>query len=171
MNLMNRRFAATLMLGVLAASMIATAAEAGHGYGNRRWKPGPPRDYAVRRVATSYPTHRVTYVRSHSDAGPLFAGLVGGLILGAALSSHAQPVVHTSYSYWDPYCDESFASLEVYRSHVGRYHHPRVVRVIEVGSGRCVRDMCWRGDEWRDYDGPDDWNDGHWQDRGDDYDE
>jgi hypothetical protein len=158
----NRRLAATLMLGVIAASVLAPAAEAGH---YRRYKPGPPQGYVVRRVATVYPTHRVTYVRSHSDAAPLFAGLVGGLILGAALSSRAQPVVQTSYSYWDPYCDESFASLEIYRSHVRHYHHPRVVRVIEIGSGRCVRDMCWRDDQWRDYDGPADWNDGYWQDR------
>jgi len=31
--------------------------------------------------------------RNHVGAGPVFAGLVGGMILGAVLSSHAQPVM------------------------------------------------------------------------------
>lgn len=153
--LKDRRVAATLMLGVIAAALIAPAAEAGHGYGHRRWKSGPRE---VRYVQPA-PVPHYAYRHHHSDAAPLFAGLVGGLILGSVLSN-SQPAVHAGYSYWDPYCDESFGSLEIYRSHVRHCSHPRVVRVIEVSNGRHVRDLCWRDDAWRVYDdGGDRWDD------------
>ena len=145
----HRGLAATLMLGVMAATLIAPAAEAGHGRGNsRRWKSGPPSGYDVRYSAPAYPAPRAYYGRQHSDAVPLFAGLVGGLVLGAALS-HSQSAVHANYSYWDPYCEESYSSLESYQSHVRGCHHPRVARVIEISSGDCVRVSAWRDNAWR----------------------
>lgn len=149
-----RRAAATLMLVVIATTFVAPLAEAGNGRGNgngRRWKHAP----VVREVHHSYPARparHVTYVRRHSDAGPILAGIVGGLVLGAVLSN-AQTSVHANYSYWDPYCEESYGSLERYRSHSRGCDHPQVVRVIEVSSGDYVRDVCWRDNAWREYDG------------------
>lgn len=151
-----RSAVAILMLGVFATSMVAPVAEAGHGRGNsRRWKRAP----VVREVRYSSPScaaPRVSYVRRHSDAGPILAGIVGGIVLGAALAN-AQPAVHASYSYWDPYCETSYGSLSSYRSHIRGCGHPQVVRVIEVRSGDPVRDLCWQNDAWREYHG--DWRD------------
>ncbi|MEO5618880.1 MAG: hypothetical protein ABIS67_14020 [Candidatus Eisenbacteria bacterium] len=166
----NRRIGAVLMLGVIATTLLAPLAEAGHGRGNgrgngRRWKHAP---VVVREVHHSYPVHastRVSYVRRQSNAGPILAGIVGGLVLGAALS-HAQPSVRASYSYYDPYCEESYGSLERYRSHSRGCDHPQVVRVIEVSSGDCVRDLCWRDNGWRDYDGGRNYDDGRCYDDG-----
>jgi len=140
----HRRTLAVIMLSAFLAASLAPAAEAGHAYG-RRWKPGPP----VRTVRYSQPYYGSQYrVVHHSDAGPILAGSVGGIVLGAALS-HAQPVVvHADYNYWDPYCDEGFVSLDAYRSHLYRHHHPGVVRVIEVSSGDCVRTMHWDNEDW-----------------------
>jgi len=148
-----RRAVATLMLGVVATMLVAPVAEAGHGRGHRRYK----RVAVVREVryaAPSCPTP-VYYQRRHSDAGPILAGIVGGLVLGAALSN-AQPAVHASYSYWDPYCEDSYTSLTSYRTHSRHCSHPQVVRVVEVRSGDPVRDLCWQNDAWREYDG--DWD-------------
>ncbi len=144
-----RRMVATLVLGALATTLVAPVAEAGHDRGrHRRWK----HVREVRCDVRPAPVSHVTYVHRHSDAGPIPAGIVGGLVLGAALSN-AQPAVHASYSYWDPYCEVSYGSLERARSHFRGCDHPRVVRVIEVRSGDYVRDLCWRDSAWREYHG------------------
>src|SRR5262249_18665677 len=83
-----------------------------------------------------------TYVVRRSNAGPVFAGFLGGLFLGASLA-HAAPA---GYAYYDPYCHESFATLDVYYEHVPVHHHPSVVRVIE-DDGTCGD---WRGGDDED---------------------
>lgn len=165
-----RRVAAVLMLGAFATTMVAPLAEAGNGRGRghgRRYK----NVQVVREVHRSYPAYpyrRVTYVRRQSNAGPILAGVVGGLILGSVLSnSNVHASVHADYSYYDPYCETSYRSLERYRSHSRGCDHPQVVRVIEVSNGNHVRDMCWRDNGWREYKG--DWrNDGGYDRHGDD---
>ena len=156
----HRRVISTLMLSVVAGTLLAQTASAGNAYGHyRRWKGGPP-EREVRWVAPE--PNRVVVVH-HSDAGPIFAGLVGGLILGAAIAnanSNTQPVEPISYSYWDPYCHERFSSLAAYDAHLRYYHHPQYVRVIDVSDGRCVQRLNWCDHGWRPCggDGDGDWD-------------
>jgi len=135
-----RRWAATLMLGLIAATSVVPAAEAGVGH-YRRWKPGPSVGY----VREGYPVR--VYERSSSGSGvaPFLFGLVGGVILGSALSNSAHA------SYYDPYCETSFNSLDACRSHFRGCGHPEVIRVVE--GGRYTRDMCWSQGAWHDYRG------------------
>jgi len=149
---LHRRVISTLMLSLLAATFLAQTASAGNAYG-RRWKGGPWQREA-RWVAPQ--PNRVVVVH-HSDAGPIFAGLVGGLILGAAIAN-AQPAAHVSYSYWDPYCQESFSSLAAYDAHLRYYHHPQYVRVIDSSDGRCVQRLSWCDRGWQPSDRDGDWH-------------
>jgi hypothetical protein len=145
MNLRFRkpRWAATLMLGVIAASFFAPAAQASGAYGHyRRWKPA--------RVTYVRPAPvRVGYYQHTSSAAPFIAGLIGGAILGTAISnSHAS----ASCSYVDAYSGRSYGSLDGYLDDTRGCDHPQVVRVIE--SGRASRQMCWTRDGgWQDYRG------------------
>ena len=79
--------------------------------------------------------------------------------MGATLA-HAAPA---GYAYYDPYCHEDFATLEVYRSHLYHHHHPGIVRVIEEDlriedeiANEAIakidsykRDIPYGSDEWR----------------------
>ena len=153
-SLHSRRWVTGAVLAALAVATISPAAEAGH----RRYK--GVSGYCPPPVVRHYRhAPRVHYYQRHSDAAPLFAGLIGGFVLGSALA-HAQAPDHY---YFDPYCHERFASLALYRSHFHHRHHPRVVRVIEVESGDCIDTYWWRDGGWRSasYDG--DWDDdGDW---------
>lgn len=172
-----RRWAATLMLAVIVAAFVVPAAEAGNGYGHyRRWKPGPNGySYSVQPVVRSYPRGYYYQRTSSGGAAPFIAGLIGGAILGTALSqSHAHATV--AASYYDPYCGISFGSLDACRSHFRGCGHPEVIRVVE--GGRYTRDLCWQNGGWQDYRGG--WSgdfsyrsrdsrvDGRWNDRRDD---
>ena len=142
-----RRWAATLMLTVIVAAFVVPAAQAGMAH-YRRWKPGPNGySYSTRPVVRSYPRY---YQRTSSGAAPFVAGLIGGAILGTALSqSHAHASV--AASYYDPYCDIRFGSLDACRTHFRGCGHPEVIRVVE--SGRYTRDLCWQNGGWQDYRG------------------
>src|SRR5437867_2966156 len=80
-------------------------------------------------------------------------GLIGGFLLGTAVSN-AQPVyVHHYYSrpvvmyrYYDPYDDFWFDSLDECQF---RHGHPRVIEVIDVRSGRMVRQLRFRDGHWQ----------------------
>src|SRR5213596_539280 len=73
-------WASRLTLAAFAMAMLSPAAHADHW---RRYKGAldydPP---AVRHV--HYAPQRVVYLERHSDAAPLFAGLIGGIVLGAS---------------------------------------------------------------------------------------
>ncbi len=179
-----RRLAATLMLAVVAAAFVAPAANAGVLFGHyRRWKPAPAYGYSARPVFEGRRAY--FYERPSSGAAPFIAGLIGGAILGSALSNaHAHEVV--AASYYDPYCGITFNSLDACRAHFASCHHPEVIRVVE--GGRYTRDLCWREGGWQPYGGSIDfsyrsdgrrWNDddrrgdrddrdGRWNDRRDD---
>jgi len=166
-----RRLAATLMLGVITAAFVVPAAHAGMAFGHyRRWKPAPAYGYSVR---PAYPVRGYYYQRTSSGAAPFLAGLIGGAILGTALSNaHAHSVV--SASYYDPYCGTTFNSLDACRDHFARCDHPGVVRVVE--GGRFTRDLCWQDGGWQPYSGSVDFSyrndgrrddgDGRWGDDG-----
>jgi hypothetical protein len=135
--------------GLLAATTLTLASPALAGHG-RRYKG----------VSHSSPVQRVVIRERSGDAGPALAGLIGGFILGAALTSNAHPVVvHERvyrrpvvvYRYYDPYEDVWFDSLDECEFSSYR-RHPRIVQVIEVRSGRHVRTLRYRDGEWHRWD-------------------
>src|SRR5262245_49473573 len=108
-----QRLMSVVLLGCLLVPLMAPLAEAGHSR----------RRYRVVRTVECAP--RVTYYQRSSSAGPMLAGLLGGLVIGAAVAHAAPAQVSVSTGYWDPYCDRGFASLDVYYSHCARHHHSR----------------------------------------------
>jgi len=151
-----KRWMAGLMLAALAVTMVAPAAEAGHGTKKYRGRSSRVVQRTVYRPAYR-PVQRIVHVH-RSDDGAAFVGFVGGLVLGAVLSSAAQAHAdEPRYDYYDPYCGEHFGTLEVYHSHFRTHYHPQVVRVIEVRNGDCVETLRYGGGEWRHWDS--DWDD------------
>jgi hypothetical protein len=148
----NHRFQrpmAVALAGVMVLGAV-TPAFAGRGHGKERRYKGP-RVVETRVVQPAWrpPVRRV--VVRESGAAPVVAGILGGLILGAAISHAAD--VHADYTYWDPYCREHFVSLHTYRGHLHRHHHPRVVRVINTRTGACDFSYRWERGDWRRWDG------------------
>lgn len=159
-----RRTNQILTIALLASTVLTTvapAAQAGHAYG-RRYK----RVYAA--PATQYVYARPVVVHEHS-AAPVLAGLVGGFILGAAVASHATPVVvsasncppppHYSQYYYDSYCGEWFTSLSAAREHCGYARHPWQVQVYASRGGECMRTMRWSDGAWYDVGRGNGWDD------------
>jgi hypothetical protein len=70
---------------------------------------------------------------------------------GFSLSVGISNLPPAGYSYYDPYCGESFASLDLCRAHFGGCHHPRVIQVVAVGGGDPVGSYCWNDGGWRPY--------------------
>lgn len=114
-------------------------------------------------------TQRVVVRERSNSAAPLVAGLIGGFLLGAAVTSSAQshpvavhddyydddryysrPVAQPVYRYYDPYGDDWYDSLDECRFVSGG---PRVVFVIDIGSGQRVRSLQYRQGRWNRYDG------------------
>ena len=142
------RWVNRLALASFALAALSPAAQA--GLGSRRYKDVPAYDPPPAARHVHYAPQRVVYLERHSDAAPVFAALIGGLVIGSILSQpSAPPVVEPAYYYWDPWCHERFASLALYQSHFYRHHHPRVVRVVSVESGDCVDTYCWHEGGWR----------------------
>lgn len=151
-----------LMTGALVAAIVlATVAPAAQADRRHRRYKGGDRSYHSRVVHRQHGSGSV-YVVRRSSAGPAIAGFLGGLFLGATLA-HAAPA---GYLYHDPYCDRSFVSLEIYRGHLNRHSHPRVVRVLECDSGDYVRTYHYSDGDWRDRDW--DRRDRDWDDDDDD---
>lgn len=155
-NRMNRVFAIA-MLAASSVLVLAPVAEAGRGHESRRYK-------NTRHARHDHRSHRV--IIRDSGAGPVLAGLVGGFLLGTAVSRSAPVVVHERevvhhaprYRYWDPYCDSWFVSLSDCREHGFHRGHPRVVKVFDGYDGPCVRTLRWSDGAWYDID-DDDWRD------------
>jgi hypothetical protein len=146
-----RRWTTGILLAAFATAALSPAAEAAH----RRYKDvgnscPPPASYG------HYAPRRVVYVERHSDAAPLFAGLIGGLVLGSVLAQNSAPVhaVAPAYYYWDPYSHVRYEALPVYDSRYCYHEHPRVLRVISVATGDCMGTYHWYRGDWhaRDWD-------------------
>ena len=141
-----------IVVGLLASTFVALAAPAFAS--SRRYKG----------VQASAPQR--VYVRDRSsNVGPVLAGLVGGFILGAAVTSNAQTrVVHeqtyyddepyydsrpiqysSGYRYYDPYGDNWYNSLDECQFVSGG---PQVVFVVDIRSGHRVREMQYRQGRW-----------------------
>ena len=143
---MHSNVSRTIHSALLATMLLSTASVAYAGH--RRYK----------RVSNAYPVQRVV-IRERSSAAPAVAALIGGFILGTAVSANAHPVVVHEvpvysrpvavYRYYDPYYGVWFDSLDEYRFH--RYH-PAVVQVIDVRSGRHLRSLRFHDGAWHRFD-------------------
>jgi len=157
-----RRWVTGLVLAGFAVAALSPAAEAGHRWRRYKGNPGYCPTPVVRHV--HYAPRRVVYYERRSDAAPLFAGLIGGLVIGSALAHASAPTYGhaAAHYYWDPWCHERFASLAIYRSHFRHHHHPRIARVISIETGDCVGAYRWHDGDWRSEPG-DGWDDdGDW---------
>ena len=134
------RWTTSVALGAISLASLAPVASAGHGYGHGdKWRReadyGAPRPwdnslpsrfgYTTRYVvrgrsscdSRGYGGYTRVIVRERSSSlGPALAGLVGGFVLGAAVSNagvdHCYAPPAASTYYYDPYCDERFSSLD-----------------------------------------------------------
>jgi len=185
----HHRLIAGTLLATIALAALAPAAYADHGWGHAK-KGGRDGRPPFAEHASWGPRGYAEFHR-HSEGGATLAGFLGGLAVGAivtsAVVSHPAPapVVYSApppacdpapaydpppggaddqgYSYEDPYCHERFASLEVYMAHDRRFgHHPLVAQVIDDRDGRCVDVIRYDGGRWESVGA----NDG---DNGDDY--
>ena len=144
----NTLVARWLKTGLLATLLLTTASSAFADHGRWRRYKGVDGRFVSQRVI----------VRERSSAGPALAGLIGGFILGAAVASNAEPVyVHRHhysrpvvvYRYYDPYDEYWYDSLDECRFRNG---HPRIIQVIDVRSGRMVRQVRFHDGRWHRYD-------------------
>lgn len=149
-----QRWMAGALLAALVTAVLAPAVQADHKK-KRRYKYVVP--VRETRGVTHYHSPRSVYVVRRSSAGPVIAGFLGGVFLGATLANAAP----AGFTYYDPYCDQRFVSLEVYGTHLHRHHHPGIVRVIEVESGDCLHTYYWKEGKLKEWD-DDDWDD--WDD-------
>ena len=124
-----QRLVSCALLTVFVFGAWTPAAEAGR----RRYRA----PYIERRVIVRRPVYRevrvvrrpyARYTVWRSHRGPMIAGFLGGLFLGATLSNAAPH----GFVYWDSYCHRGFASLEIYETHCRRHAHPHVIQVVEA---------------------------------------
>ena len=149
------RIQSWISVGLLASAVtLAFAPVASADSGWRRYKGnGPSR-------SQQWPAQHRSYIHeSGGGAGPVLAGLIGGFILGAAVSHPTHVIVRDrgysrpepQYRYYDPSDDEYYDSIDECGGSYGR--RPQVIRVIEVSSGNCVRTMHWQNGGWCDDNG------------------
>jgi hypothetical protein len=160
------------MVAVLALLTVAPAAEAGGRNKHRRHK----QTYGERyRGHDNYRNRgrgrRVVEIRRSSNAGPVIAGIIGGIALGAALSNHGNAYVShgrayhrdrgdcgprrsyrsAGYSYYDPYCDARYESLDACSGHMRSCDHPRVIQKVRASSGEYVEEYHYKRGTWANY--------------------
>lgn len=145
-----RKWTTAMLLAAFATTAVSPSAEAAH----RRYKGGDY--YSPPPASHGYAPRRVVYIERHSDAAPLFAGLIGGLVLGSVLAQNSAPApaMAPAYYYWDPYSQVRYEALPVYDSRYCYHEHPRVLRVISAETGACVGTYHWYHGDWhaRDWD-------------------
>ncbi len=158
----------SIAIGLIASTALLTLAPLAHA-GNGKHK---HRRYKGVECVSPYSAQRSHWrvVQSRrSDAGPVLAGVVGGLILGTAIAhARTEPVVvrervvvrEAPHRYYDPYCERWYDDLDECRLSMREHRHPRIVQVIDVRRDHCVETLRWSRDGWdrlgRDWD---DWDD------------
>ncbi len=163
------RWTAIALIATTSLLALAPAANADHGRhrGAYRYK-GMPVVHVEHRSSCG-----PRYVVREGSAGPLIAGLVGGFVLGSVINSAPRRVEYVEqYRYYDPYEGDWYDSMDSYW-HRSRYcRHPRVLRVVEVRSGDCVRVIRWNDGRWNECERGGRWDRGYDRgyDRGDERD-
>ena len=141
------RATVVLLAGALAATLLASVAEAG------------------RRPHRRAHRHVPVVIERHSDAGAVF-GFLGGLVLGTVIANAQAEAPPPVYDYHDPWCGLTFGSLARYEAHLDRHRHPRTAEVVDARSGRVVDTVRWCDGGWAgdgdDCDGPP--RDEEWED-------
>ena len=94
------RWVSRLALVSFALAALSTAAQAGHD--GRRYKDVPAYCPPPAARHVHYTPQRVVYLERHSDAAPVLAALIGGLVIGSVLAQASAPA--PAYFYWDPWC-------------------------------------------------------------------
>jgi hypothetical protein len=151
----------TFALLTLATVLVVAAPAAQADRGGRRYKYSGPE-----RVIVRDRSYRPVYRNHSSGVAPALLGFVGGLIVGSTIQHHETVVRHDTYihhdcppphvvytprnDYYDPYCHETFSSLDEYYDHTCRYDHPRVAQIIDVRSGEIVGECSWQQGGWQD---------------------
>ena len=160
MNPFHHRLVTGSLLATLSLAALAPAAYAGRGRESHRKVRRFERERCDERV-TFVPQRVVEYRRRSSCGSSTLAGFLGGVAVGAIISSAAQsnagsrasygrepayyppPQRYDSdddrYSYGDPFCHERYSSLDLYVTHARRHcHHRMVAQVIDNRDGHCV---------------------------------
>ena len=174
MNAFHHRLIAGSLLATFAIGAMAPAAYAGHGReSHRKYRRFEHSGYAE--GVDVLPRRVIEYRHRSSGCGSPLAGFLGGVAVGAIISSAAQsrssaygscgrqPAYYPSrsrcdadadpYSYEDPYCHERFSSLDLYLVHARRHcHHAWVAQVIDDRDGGCVDVIRYNGDRWESCD-------------------
>jgi len=170
LNISHTRWLAGLMVGVIALGTLAPVAEAGRGgHGRGKYKRHKDTYCETRVVRHSYRPRVVVRERSH---GSELGAFVGGLILGAVVSTAAASAHERSYEpprrdyddydrsyaqpanyYFDSYCNVRYNSFDDCESHYNHCRHPQVVQVIEIRTGRTLDRCHYDGGRWRDGNG------------------
>ena len=175
----HHRLIAGSLLATFALTALAPAAHAGHGRGfERKFRRD---DRPVVSARAIYAPQRIAEYRHRSSGGgSTLAGFLGGIAVGAILTSavqsragdHAQypqpaycPPPEPRYSYEDPFCRERFESLDLYMAHA-RHHcrHALVAQVIDNRDGDCVDVVRFDDGRWESCDRDDR---GNWEYDGD----
>jgi hypothetical protein len=156
-----QRPVAIALLATTTLVSLAPAAEAGR----RKY-----RRYKGDACSAPVVVHRSPrVVVRESGAGPVLAGVLGGIVLGTVIA-HAQPttvvrervvVREARYRYHDPYCDTWYDDLDECRLAYREHRHPRRIRVIEVRSGDHIETLRYHRGDWErcDDDWDEDWDD------------
>ena len=131
-----QRVVTVALMAAVVLGTLAPHAEAKHRH--RRYK---VRGAERRVVVVERPVYRsvrvvrqapyASYTVWRSERGPVIAGFLGGLFLGATLTNAAPH----GFVYWDSYCHRGFASLGLYDAHLRRHAHEHVIQVVEAPNG------------------------------------
>ncbi len=168
----NRTLHRLALVALTAAAFtltIAQSAQADPGW--RRWK-------RVDHGRNGRVVQRVVFRDAgHYGAGPVFAGLIGGFVLGATMT-HQHPVVvrervyaqpqHVyapqreyappapGYRYEDGNGERWWDTLDECREAARDRDGPRVIRIVDARDGRCVDTLYWKFDHFVSDSGRDD---------------
>ena len=139
-------------LAALSAAALALtltpAAQADPGW--RRWK-------HAEHGRWGRPEHRVVYREvDRGGAGPVLASLIGGFVLGATMTHpHAVVVQEHEYAppppryrYEDVSGDRWWDTLDECREAAYDRDGPRVIKVVDARTDRCVETLYWKHDHF-----------------------
>jgi hypothetical protein len=151
------RWTLAALSAALLTITIAQSAQADPGW--RRWQ----------RVNHGRPAgHAMRFAYRDADrggAGPMLAGLIGGFVLGATMARPQEVVVHERvyapppprYRYEDASGERWWDTLDECREAALDRYGPRVIRIVDARTDRCVETLYWKHDHFiSDSDGPSD---------------